>query len=90
MVTLIPLLASMWQHLLYRSLGLCVAMADPPEDQRLNLLNEVWKVVTKLKNPAVGFVFLLCLRTFDMSYEFVLQIFSDCNSHVVRELFIFE
>lgn len=30
------------RHLLYRSLGLCVVVADPPEDQRLVLLNEVW------------------------------------------------
>jgi hypothetical protein len=29
------------RHLLYRSLGLCVVVADSPEDQRLVLLNEV-------------------------------------------------
>lgn len=28
-------------------------MADPPEDQLLSVLNEVWKTVMKLKNPAV-------------------------------------
>ncbi|XP_076309475.1 VPS35 endosomal protein-sorting factor-like isoform X2 [Tachypleus tridentatus] len=40
------------KHLLYRTLGLCLVVADPPDDQRLQMLNEVWKVVTKLKNPA--------------------------------------
>ncbi|XP_041364483.1 VPS35 endosomal protein-sorting factor-like isoform X2 [Gigantopelta aegis] len=39
------------KHLLYRTLGICVVMADPPEDQRLAVLNEVWKAVVKLKNP---------------------------------------
>ena len=29
------------RHILYRSLGLCMIVADPPEDQRLVLLNEV-------------------------------------------------
>ena len=29
-------------------------MSDPPEDQRLAVLNDVWKVVMKLKNPAVS------------------------------------
>ena len=29
------------RHLLYCSLGLCVAAADPPDDQKLVLLNEV-------------------------------------------------
>ncbi|XP_074647304.1 VPS35 endosomal protein-sorting factor-like [Tubulanus polymorphus] len=40
------------KHLLHRTLGLCLVMADPPEDQKLAVLNEVWKVVMKLKNPA--------------------------------------
>lgn len=29
------------RHLLYRSLGLCVVVASPPDDQKLALLNEV-------------------------------------------------
>ncbi|XP_064636614.1 VPS35 endosomal protein-sorting factor-like [Lineus longissimus] len=40
------------KHLLHRTLGLCLVMADPPEDQRLAVLNEVWKVIMKLKNPS--------------------------------------
>ncbi|XP_064600257.1 VPS35 endosomal protein-sorting factor-like [Liolophura sinensis] len=40
------------KHLLYRTLGLCLVMADPPSDQRLGVLNDVWKVVMKLKQPA--------------------------------------
>uniref|UniRef100_A0A8C0ZAY7 VPS35 endosomal protein-sorting factor-like n=1 Tax=Cyanistes caeruleus TaxID=156563 RepID=A0A8C0ZAY7_CYACU len=39
------------KHLLFRSLGLNLALADPPENDRLQILNEAWKVITKLKNP---------------------------------------
>ncbi|XP_038401929.1 VPS35 endosomal protein-sorting factor-like isoform X14 [Canis lupus familiaris] len=39
------------KHLLFRSLGLNLALADPPEGDRLQILNEAWKVITKLKNP---------------------------------------
>ncbi|XP_063286402.1 VPS35 endosomal protein-sorting factor-like [Pelobates fuscus] len=39
------------KHLLFRSLGLNVALADPPENDRLQILNEAWKVITKLRNP---------------------------------------
>ncbi|XP_067673421.1 VPS35 endosomal protein-sorting factor-like [Haliotis asinina] len=37
---------------LYKTLGLCLVVADPPPEQRLTVLNEVWKAVVKLKNPA--------------------------------------
>ncbi|KAG8173555.1 hypothetical protein JTE90_003498, partial [Oedothorax gibbosus] len=40
------------KHLLFRTLGLCLVVADPPESERLQILNDVWKIVTKLKNPA--------------------------------------
>ncbi|CAL1536882.1 unnamed protein product [Lymnaea stagnalis] len=40
------------KHLLYRTLGLCLVVAETPEDQRLSVLNEVWKAVVKLKNPS--------------------------------------
>ncbi|KAM4025171.1 VPS35 endosomal protein-sorting factor-like isoform 2-T2 [Anomaloglossus baeobatrachus] len=39
------------KHLLFRSLGLNVALADPLENDRLQILNEAWKVITKLKVP---------------------------------------
>ncbi|XP_036290318.1 VPS35 endosomal protein-sorting factor-like isoform X2 [Pipistrellus kuhlii] len=39
------------KHLLFRSLGLNLALADPPEGDRLQILNEAWRVITKLKNP---------------------------------------
>nr|XP_033818830.1 VPS35 endosomal protein sorting factor-like isoform X2 [Geotrypetes seraphini] len=39
------------KHLLFRSLGINLALADPPENDRLQILNEAWKVITKLKNP---------------------------------------
>uniref|UniRef100_A0A8C5QFY2 VPS35 endosomal protein-sorting factor-like n=1 Tax=Leptobrachium leishanense TaxID=445787 RepID=A0A8C5QFY2_9ANUR len=39
------------KHLLFRSLGLNVALADPPDNDRLQILNEAWKVITKLRNP---------------------------------------
>ncbi|XP_072043735.1 VPS35 endosomal protein-sorting factor-like isoform X2 [Amphiura filiformis] len=40
------------KHNLYRSLGLNLMMEDPPQAQRLSVLNEVWKAVMKFKNPA--------------------------------------
>ncbi|XP_070579924.1 VPS35 endosomal protein-sorting factor-like [Ptychodera flava] len=39
------------KHNLYRSLGINLVLANPPENQRLAVLNDVWKVVMKLKNP---------------------------------------
>uniref|UniRef100_A0A670K5E5 VPS35 endosomal protein-sorting factor-like n=1 Tax=Podarcis muralis TaxID=64176 RepID=A0A670K5E5_PODMU len=39
------------KHLLFRSLGRNLALADPPEGDRLQILNEAWKVITKLKSP---------------------------------------
>ncbi|XP_048575354.1 VPS35 endosomal protein-sorting factor-like isoform X2 [Nematostella vectensis] len=39
------------KHHLYRSLGLNLIICDPPEEQKLPILSEVWKVVMKLKNP---------------------------------------
>lgn len=40
------------KHLLFRTLGLCLVVADPPENEKLQVLNDVWKVVTKLKNTS--------------------------------------
>ncbi|XP_063444782.1 VPS35 endosomal protein-sorting factor-like [Mytilus trossulus] len=40
------------KHLLDRTLGLCLVMASPPEEQRLPVLKEVWKSIMKLKNPS--------------------------------------
>ncbi|XP_061404857.1 LOW QUALITY PROTEIN: VPS35 endosomal protein-sorting factor-like [Lethenteron reissneri] len=39
------------KHLLFRSLGRSLAVADPPESDRLHVLNEAWKVITKLRSP---------------------------------------
>ncbi|XP_063171334.1 VPS35 endosomal protein-sorting factor-like isoform X2 [Candoia aspera] len=39
------------KHLLFCSLGQNLALADPPESDRLQILNEAWKVITKLKSP---------------------------------------
>jgi hypothetical protein len=38
---------------LYVSLGNCVVAADPPQKERLQLLNSVWKTVSKLTEPVV-------------------------------------
>lgn len=57
------------KHLLYRSLGLCVVSTSPPEDQRLTLLNDVWKAVTKLTNPSD---YIGCAEVW---IEYVLQLF---------------
>ncbi|KAK0049257.1 UPF0505 protein [Biomphalaria pfeifferi] len=40
------------KYLLHRTLGLCLVVAETPEDQRLPVLNEVWKAVVKLKNAS--------------------------------------
>ncbi|XP_061667033.1 VPS35 endosomal protein-sorting factor-like isoform X2 [Syngnathoides biaculeatus] len=39
------------KHLLFGSLGRCLACADPPELERLTILNEAWKVITKVRSP---------------------------------------
>ncbi|PSN36151.1 UPF0505 protein [Blattella germanica] len=39
------------QYLLFRTLGLCLTLADPPTDQRLQVLNDVWRVVSHLADP---------------------------------------
>ena len=52
-LTFIDLLYSYFQHLLFRTIGTCLVIADPPEDQKLAVLNEVWKSLVKLKNPGV-------------------------------------
>uniref|UniRef100_A0A8C8GRW2 VPS35 endosomal protein-sorting factor-like n=1 Tax=Oncorhynchus tshawytscha TaxID=74940 RepID=A0A8C8GRW2_ONCTS len=39
------------QHLLFGSLGRSLACADPPEAERLPILNEAWKVITKVRSP---------------------------------------
>lgn len=39
------------KHMLYRTLGSCLVLADPHSEQRLPILNEVWKSIMKLKNP---------------------------------------
>jgi hypothetical protein len=41
------------QHLLFGSLGRSLACADPPEAERLTILNEAWKVITKIRGPQV-------------------------------------
>ena len=53
------------QHVLYNSLGTRLSLADPPEGDKLKILNEVWKFITKLKEPAVRFL-SACL-TYPMS-----------------------
>uniref|UniRef100_UPI003AAA9D70 VPS35 endosomal protein-sorting factor-like isoform X2 n=1 Tax=Centroberyx gerrardi TaxID=166262 RepID=UPI003AAA9D70 len=39
------------KHLLFGSLGRSLSCADPPEAERLPILNEAWKVVTKVRSP---------------------------------------
>ncbi|XP_029646027.1 VPS35 endosomal protein sorting factor-like [Octopus sinensis] len=39
------------KHMLYRTLGACLILADPPANQRLSILNDVWKSIMKLKHP---------------------------------------
>ncbi|CAL1604893.1 unnamed protein product [Knipowitschia caucasica] len=39
------------KHLLFGSLGRSLASADPPESERLTILNDAWKVITKVRSP---------------------------------------
>ncbi|XP_034414392.1 VPS35 endosomal protein sorting factor-like isoform X1 [Cyclopterus lumpus] len=39
------------KHLLFGALGRSLACADPPESERLTILNEAWKVITKVCSP---------------------------------------
>lgn len=39
------------KHLLFASLGRSLSCADPPENERLSILNEAWKVITKVRSP---------------------------------------
>ncbi|XP_048026479.1 LOW QUALITY PROTEIN: VPS35 endosomal protein-sorting factor-like [Megalobrama amblycephala] len=39
------------KHLLFASLGRSLSCADPPESERLSILNEAWKVITKVRSP---------------------------------------
>uniref|UniRef100_A0A673M2C9 VPS35 endosomal protein-sorting factor-like n=1 Tax=Sinocyclocheilus rhinocerous TaxID=307959 RepID=A0A673M2C9_9TELE len=39
------------KHLLFASLGRSLSCADPPESERLSILNEAWKVATKVRSP---------------------------------------
>ncbi|XP_030629505.1 VPS35 endosomal protein-sorting factor-like [Chanos chanos] len=39
------------KHLLFGSLGRSLACADPPENEKLPILNEAWKVITKVRSP---------------------------------------
>uniref|UniRef100_A0A8C1A9T5 VPS35 endosomal protein-sorting factor-like n=1 Tax=Cyprinus carpio carpio TaxID=630221 RepID=A0A8C1A9T5_CYPCA len=38
-------------HLLFASLGRSLSCADPPESERLSILNDAWKVITKVRSP---------------------------------------
>lgn len=40
------------KYLLFRTLGLCLTLADPPTEHCLQILNDVWKIVSKLTDPA--------------------------------------
>ncbi|XP_077490535.1 VPS35 endosomal protein-sorting factor-like [Amblyomma americanum] len=44
--------ASFPKHVLLRTLGLCLVLADPPEEQRRQVLSQAWKVIAKLRSPA--------------------------------------
>lgn len=49
------------QHLLFASLGRSLSCADPPESERLSILNEAWKVITKVRSPRVNISLLKLL-----------------------------
>ncbi len=46
-----------------------VVLDQPPEAQRLQLLNDVWKVVMKLSSPEVSFGVGLKYTIFDQNFR---------------------
>lgn len=53
-IVFILMILSVLQHLLFASLGRSLSCADPPESERLSILNEAWKVITKVRSPRVN------------------------------------
>ena len=50
---------------MYKTLGMNLVLSDPPEECRMQVLNEVWKTVKNLKEPNVGnFEKIFCLLEF--------------------------
>lgn len=73
-------LLSPLQHLLFGSLGRSLACADPPESERLTILNEAWKVVTKVRSPQVPLRIMLfprgCMFVYRESFRLRLHMWS--------------
>jgi len=62
------------QYLLFRTLGLCLALADPPAEHRLQILNDVWRVVSCLTNAGH---YVSCAEVW---VQFAVRHFSVCES----------
>uniref|UniRef100_A0A4W3ISZ2 VPS35 endosomal protein-sorting factor-like n=1 Tax=Callorhinchus milii TaxID=7868 RepID=A0A4W3ISZ2_CALMI len=69
------------KHILFRSLGMNLALADPPENDRLQILNEAWKVITKLKNPQVSMAY----RASDFTKRQVNTVLADVIKHLTPD-----
>ncbi|KAF6031522.1 C16orf62 [Bugula neritina] len=65
------------KRILYNSLGSRLSLADPPESDKLKILNEVWKFITKLKEPSE---YVACAETW---IEYVMKHFGKKEMNTV-------
>jgi hypothetical protein len=66
--------------LLFRTLGLCLALADPPAEHRLQVLNDVWRVVSRLTDAGH---YVSCAEVW---IQFAVRHFSVCErEYAIRE-----
>jgi hypothetical protein len=67
------------QYLLFRTLGLCLTLADPPAEHRLQVLNDVWRVVSRLSDPGH---YVSCAEVW---IQFAVRHFSVCEREYVTK-----
>lgn len=73
---------------LYLTLGICLISSPPPKEQRLPILNDVWKVVTKITDPdeymeiAVVFVQFLLINFTEREVNIFLK---DVIKHIKQD-----
>eukprot|EP00656_Telonema_subtile_P019666 TRINITY_DN2088_c0_g1_i4.p1 TRINITY_DN2088_c0_g1~~TRINITY_DN2088_c0_g1_i4.p1 ORF type:complete len:956 (+),score=238.49 TRINITY_DN2088_c0_g1_i4:68-2935(+) len=63
-------------HCVFRALGAALAAHPPPQDKALPILNEVWKVVTKIEDPT------MYMEVAEVFIEFILKCFSQREADI--------
>lgn len=76
------------KHHLYRSLGMNVAFFSPPEEDRKQILNDVWRIVMQLEDPAE---YIACAEVWieypvkNFGKKEVNAMLKDCLDHVNKD-----